>query len=128
MPHLLQGYVENGHSGRHICGRSPVKEIVFRFLVGGLVVSTFAALADLLKPKSFAGLFGAAPAIALATLLMTVMKDGREHAAIEGKAMILGGISFFLYAWVVSRWLIRKRIAVLTAAAAALVLWFGCAF
>ena len=31
-------------------------QIVFRFVVGGIVVSLFAALADTLKPKSFAGL------------------------------------------------------------------------
>jgi hypothetical protein len=35
--------------------------VVFRFFVGGVVVSIFAILGDLLKPKSFAGLIGAAP-------------------------------------------------------------------
>jgi len=38
-----------------------------RFLAGGIAVSAFAALGDTLRPKSFAGLFGAAPSIALAT-------------------------------------------------------------
>jgi transposase len=33
-----------------------------------IAVSAFAALGDTLRPKSFAGLFGAAPSIALATL------------------------------------------------------------
>jgi hypothetical protein len=33
-------------------------EIVIRFLVGGLVVSAFSLIADLLRPKTFAGLFG----------------------------------------------------------------------
>ena len=37
-------------------------------LVGGIVVSVFAMLGDMLRPKSFAGLFGAAPSVALATL------------------------------------------------------------
>jgi len=36
-------------------------EYVIRFLVGGAVVSAFPMLGDLLRPKSFAGLFGAAP-------------------------------------------------------------------
>ena len=48
-----------------------MKEIIFRFLMGGFVVSLFAASGDLLKPKSFAGLFGAAPSVALATLGLT---------------------------------------------------------
>ena len=43
-------------------------EYVVRFLIGGLAVSSFAILGDLLRPKSFAGLFGAAPSVALATL------------------------------------------------------------
>ena len=41
-------------------------EIVIRFFVGGVAVSLFALVGDVLKPKSFAGLFGAAPSIVLA--------------------------------------------------------------
>jgi len=36
-----------------------MKELFIRFVVGGTVVSFFAVLGDLLKPKSFAGLLGA---------------------------------------------------------------------
>ena len=43
-------------------------ELVFRFLIGGAVVSFFAVFAEIFRPKSFAGLFGAAPSIALATI------------------------------------------------------------
>jgi hypothetical protein len=43
-------------------------EYVVRFLLGGVVVSAFSMLGDMLRPKSFAGLFGAAPSVALATL------------------------------------------------------------
>ena len=35
-------------------------QLVFRFVIGGLVVSLFAVIGDVLKPKSFAGLFGSA--------------------------------------------------------------------
>ena len=38
-------------------------ETFIRFIVGGLFVSVFAVLGDVLKPKSFAGLFGAAPSL-----------------------------------------------------------------
>ena len=47
-------------------------EYLVRFLVGGVVVSAFAMLSDVLRPKSFAGLFGAAPSVALATLGIAV--------------------------------------------------------
>lgn len=54
-----------------------MKELVLRFVIGGLAVSAFAALGDVLKPKSFAGLFGAAPSIALATLGLTMHTYGK---------------------------------------------------
>jgi Protein of unknown function (DUF3147) len=44
-----------------------LEQIVSRFLIGGLTVSIFSLIGDILKPKSFAGLFGAAPSVALAT-------------------------------------------------------------
>ncbi|HKB89262.1 MAG TPA: DUF3147 family protein [Opitutaceae bacterium] len=105
-----------------------MNEILVRVLVGGAVVSIFALLGDLLKPKSFAGLFGAAPSVALATLALTVTKDGKGYASTEARSMILGAVAFFLYACVIGRLLIRRRLPVLPTASAALVLWFGCAF
>jgi len=105
-----------------------VKEILLRIVVGGAVVSVFALLGDLLKPKSFAGLFGAAPSVALATLALTVSKDGKEYASTEARSMIIGAVAFSLYAFVVGRLLIRRRVPVLISASAAITLWFGCAF
>jgi hypothetical protein len=105
-----------------------VKEILLRVIVGGLIVSAFAFLGDLLKPKSFAGLFGAAPSVALATLALTVMKDGKAYASLEARSMVFGALAFIVYACVLSRVLIRRQWPALTSASAALVLWFGCAF
>ena len=42
-------------------------DLLLRFLIGGLVVSVFALVGDLFRPKSFAGLFSAAPSVALAS-------------------------------------------------------------
>jgi uncharacterized membrane protein (GlpM family) len=72
-----------------------MKELFIRFVVGGTVVSFFAALGDL-KPKSFAGLLGAAPSVALATLSLTVLKDGKAYAQTEARSMIVGAIAFFI--------------------------------
>jgi len=77
-------------------------QILVRFLIGGVVVSAFAILGDLLKPKSFAGLFGAAPSVALATLGLTVATEGASYAATEARSMTLGAIAFFVYASIVS--------------------------
>lgn len=73
-------------------------QLVIRFLVGGLIVSLFALLADVLKPKSFAGLFGAAPSVAVATLGLTVMSEGTAYATLEARSMVLGAVALMLYA------------------------------
>ncbi len=92
------------------------------------MVSVFSLLGDLLKPKSFAGLFGAAPSVALATLALTVAKEGQRYASVEARSMIIGAVAFFVYASIVSRALIRWRMPVLPVTSGALALWFGCAF
>ncbi len=84
-----------------------MSELIIRFLVGGVVVSFFAILGDVLSPKSFAGLFSAAPSVALATLALTIHKDGRLYAAQEGKTMLLGCAGFLVYA-VLVRCVLRR--------------------
>ena len=64
-------------------------QFIFRFLIGGLVVCAFASLADVLKPKTFAGIFAAAPSVALATLALTVSQEGRTFASEEARSMIV---------------------------------------
>jgi hypothetical protein len=103
-------------------------DIIIRFLVGGAVVSMFATVGDLLKPKSFAGLFGAAPAVALATITLTVAAQGEVYAATESRSMIAGAIGFFLYASCVSWLLMRYQRRVLVVALAAIPVWFAVAF
>jgi hypothetical protein len=72
--------------------------LIVRLVVGGLLVSAFAALGDSLKPKSLAGLFGAAPSVALATLSLTVHSLGVSFASVEARSMISGALAFFVYA------------------------------
>jgi hypothetical protein len=101
-------------------------ELLLRFVIGGMVVSLFSLVGDLFKPKSFAGLFCAAPSVALATLALTVHKDGRVFAAEESKAMLLGAVALGTYAFVVCRSLMHKRKAMKTALFA-MPVWFGVA-
>ena len=99
-------------------------DILIRFLIGGFVVSLFSLCADVVRPKSFAGLLGAAPSIALATLGLTIRHDGKMYAAFEARSMIMGAIAFLVYALVVS-WLLRRyRPAALNAALGAMPVWF----
>lgn len=101
--------------------------LVFRFVVGGVVVSLFAALGGLLKPKSFAGLFGAAPSVALATLGLTIATEGKVYAAEESRSMIAGAAAFFLYTCLCIRLLVRHNWGATRASVFSLALWLACA-
>lgn len=100
-------------------------ELVLRFLVGGAIVSLFAVLAEIFRPKSFAGLFSAAPSIALATIGITIASHGKTYAAAETRSMIFGAIAFFCYAGTSSWLLMRLKPSALLATVALLPVWFG---
>jgi uncharacterized protein DUF3147 len=102
--------------------------MILRFLAGGAFVSAFAVLGTSLKPKSFAGLFGASPAIALATLLLTARTDGAGYAATEARSGIIGALAFCGYACCVSRVLANGKTDVKLATYALLTVWLIIAF
>ena len=52
--------------GGNVKQKEFVKDILLKIMIGGVAVSAFAMLGELLKLKSFAGLFGAAPSVSLA--------------------------------------------------------------
>jgi len=104
------------------------KELLFRFLVGGTLVSTFALIGDLFKPKSFAGLFGAAPSIALATLGLAIFHQGPAYAAIEAHSMIAGAAAFFPYACCASWLMMRLKVRGLAASSGSIIVWVVVAF
>ena len=103
-------------------------EELLRFAIGGALVSIFAVLGDIVRPKSFAGLFGAAPSIALATLGLTFWKQGAGYAAIEGRSMMIGAIAMAIYCVLVCQLVARFRVPAPAATFAALVAWLGVAF
>ncbi|MBP1294267.1 DUF3147 family protein [Bradyrhizobium elkanii] len=103
-------------------------EYVVRFLVGGAIVSAFAMLGDVLRPKSFAGLFGAAPSVALATLGIAVYRHGAGYAAMQSRSMMAGAIALAVYAVVVCHLLVRARLRALPASMLSLFAWLVVAF
>lgn len=103
-------------------------EYVIRFLIGGVAVSAFAVLGDAFRPKSFAGLFGAAPSIALATLALAIAQHGNAYAAIEARSMMLGAIALWLYSSGVCRLMKRHRLSAWAATLPMLAVWLTCAF
>jgi len=102
-------------------------QLVYRFFVGGLIVSLFAILGDILKPKSFSGLFGAAPSVAIATLGLTILVDGKAYSALEARSMIAGALAFLVYAYACSRLMAKHDVRAAPASIGGLGLWLGCA-
>jgi Protein of unknown function (DUF3147) len=103
-------------------------DFLLRFFIGGIVVSLFAILGDILRPKRFAGLFGAAPSIALATLGLTIHHEGKLYASLEARSMIAGALALTAYSAVVTWVLLRYRPPALATTLALLPLWFAVSF
>ena len=71
--------------------------MLLRFVLGGLAVSLFAGLGGAFKPKTFAGLFGSAPPIALVSLAVAFHEHGPDHASLLGRSMLLGSLALLAY-------------------------------
>jgi hypothetical protein len=98
-------------------------DLLWRFLLGGAIVSLFAFLGDVVRPKRFAGIFGGAPSVALATLALTAHKSGPLIASLEARSMILSSLGFVLYVYVALRLLATARWSPLLVALAGLGIW-----
>ena len=103
-------------------------EYIIRFFAGGLAVSMFAILGDVFRPKTFAGLFGAAPSIALATLFIAIVQHGAGYASIEARSMILGAVALSFFSAGVCRLMMKHRISALPATGVMFFGWLMCAF
>jgi hypothetical protein len=98
-------------------------QILFRMLAGGLVVTAFALLSDTLKPKRFAGLFAAAPSVALATLALTAGTKGRLYAATEARSMLGGAIALVIYSYCVFQIMMKSKLSALTSTLVFIPVW-----
>jgi uncharacterized membrane protein (GlpM family) len=67
--------------------------LALRGMAGGALVVVFSLLGELLRPKSFAGIFAAAPSIAIASLLITTGVGGETavHESVLG--MVAGAVA-----------------------------------
>jgi hypothetical protein len=72
-------------------------EVLAKTTLGGLLVVAFALVAHTLSPKRFAGVFAAAPSVALASLAMTGAFDGSADARRSCIGMIAGAAGFVVY-------------------------------
>jgi hypothetical protein len=102
-------------------------EILFRFVVGGVVVAMFSAIGELFEPKRFSGIFGAAPSVAIATLGLTFMQHGGNTVATEAWWMLVGAVAMFAYAAASAALAKREHFPIWLAAGGAWIAWFAIA-
>ena len=91
-------------------------------LAGGALVTAFALLSEGLKPKRFAGLLSAAPAVAIAGLTIVLLDKGPHDAHQSATGMLAGSAGMIAYAAAAIPLL--RRIRASGAAATALFAWF----
>jgi uncharacterized membrane protein (GlpM family) len=92
---------------------------------GGGFVVLFALLSDSLQPKMFAGLFSAAPSIAMASLLITALASGHAKAAISAQGMVAGAVGMIAYC--IAATFLVERFGAVVGSALAWIAWFACA-
>ena len=81
----------------------------------------FAMLGDMLKPKMFAGLFGAAPSVATASLLVSGLAMGASKDEEYATGMIAGAIGLVAYSAAAA--LAVKHLGAVTGSIVAWVAW-----
>lgn len=103
-------------------------ELIFRFIIGGLVVCSFAVIGAVIKPTSLGGICGAAPSVALATLGLTFFTKGNSVASIEGRSMIISAVALLAYCLTVRYFLPHRNRNALVITATTGLAWFVVAF
>jgi uncharacterized membrane protein (GlpM family) len=105
-----------------------MSDLVIRFVLGGAIVSLFAAIGETFQPKSVAGLFGAAPSVAVATLVLAYATKDSGYVALEARSMLLGAAALFVYSAACVAATKRPAVPVALGAAVAWIAWGAVAF
>jgi uncharacterized protein DUF3147 len=97
-------------------------EVVLKALFGGLFVVVFALFSEVTTPKRFAGVFSAAPSVALGSLSVTLVAKGAHDVAVASVGMAVGAVALLAYS--VAAVAALRRFGALTGAAIAIIAWF----
>ena len=83
----------------------------------------FALLSDALRPKAFAGVFSAAPSVALASLALTATLMSPAKASQAALAMTAGAVGMVAFCTVAA--LLEKKLGAVSTSALAWLSWAG---
>lgn len=105
-------------------------EYFIRFLAGGALVWAFSLIGDVVRPKSFAGLFGAAPSVALVSLVLAIVTHDEHYVTTLTFSMVFGALALGAFSVATCQLLMRTRLSALSSSLASFTLWlavsFGC--
>jgi Protein of unknown function (DUF3147) len=104
---------------------SPLILIAIKALVGGTAVVAFAAIGEFLRPRGLAGIFAAAPSVAIGSLAVTVIASGASSGANQLTGMVAGAAALTAYCLVGAESV--KRFGALKGALTAIAPWFAVA-
>ena len=71
----------------------PVPLLLLKGLVGGLGVIAFAALARVMRPERLAGIFCAAPSVAVGSLAVVVLVNTERDGLLAARGMVVGAVA-----------------------------------
>ena len=99
--------------------------VLAKGLVGGVFVAAFALIGESVQPKSFSGLFSAAPSIALGALTITLLTDGSSDAKEQTLAMVFGALAMVLFCMLAA--IVIERFDAVYGSAVSFLAWFAVA-
>ena len=85
----------------------PISSMALKALIGGLAVVGFSLVGHAGHPKRFAGMFSAAPSVAVASLAITAVLKGAAGAVPYARGMLIGSAGMLAYC-LVSLYLIQR--------------------
>ncbi len=97
--------------------------LLVKFLVGGSLVVAFALICDMIHPHYAAGIFAAAPSIALASLGIGFISEGGVTVQQEAIGMAVGACAMIVYVLVAEPTI--KRTNSLVGSLATIVIWLA---
>lgn len=99
--------------------------LLLKGLIGGCVVTAFAVVGEVMRPRKVAGVTSGAPSVAIASLAVTTVAVGASAAASQALGMTAGAAA--LLVWCLCGLDTIKRFGALKGSVLATVAWLGTA-
>lgn len=99
--------------------------LAVKAVIGGSFVVLFALVGEVVSPKRFAGLFSAAPSVAMAGLAIVLVTQSRRYAQAESVGMAVGSVA--MVAACLAAIALVRRYRALEGSLLACVLWLAVA-